>query len=133
LRTKVAGWLGVAPSLFVHTLVARYPPGAPLGWHRDVPDFEWIAGVSLGSACVLRLRPYPPQTRGPPRPHESQGQQAQSGLHDLPRRTPIVRLDLAPRSIYSMRGPARWAWQHSVAPVRTERWSITFRTASQIR
>ena len=110
LRDKVARWLDVGPSLLVHTLVARYPPGAPLGWHRDVPDFELIAGVSLGSACVLRLRSYPPV-----------------------KRAPIVRLNLAARSIYSMRGPARWAWQHSVAPVETERWSITFRTARQAR
>ena len=58
--------------------------------------------------ALLRLRPDPPLR---------------------PRREDIVKLPLAPRSIYAMRGPARWAWQHSVAPVDATRWSITFRTA----
>src|SRR5690606_5820929 len=49
LRDRVARWLCVAPEAIVHALVAEYPPGAPLGWHRDVPDFEDIAGVSLGA------------------------------------------------------------------------------------
>ena len=49
LRDRVAHWLGVPPEALVHTLVAEYPPGAPLGWHRDVPAFEDVAGVSLGA------------------------------------------------------------------------------------
>jgi alkylated DNA repair dioxygenase AlkB len=28
-------------------LIAEYRPGNPLGWHRDVPDFESIVGISL--------------------------------------------------------------------------------------
>ena len=107
LRERVGRWFGVAPSALAHTLVAEYPPGAPLGWHRDVPDFEEIVGVSLGSDAVLRLRPYPPEQT---------------------RRGDVVRVVLAPRSIYSLRGPARWKWQHSVAPTQALRWSITFRT-----
>ena len=45
----------------------------------------------------------------------------------------IVKTTLAvePRSIYALQGEARWGWQHSVAPVDTLRWSITFRTARQ--
>jgi hypothetical protein len=39
-----------------------------------------------------------------------------------------VKLRAAPRSIYALRGPARWGWQHSVAPVEALRWSITWRT-----
>ncbi len=107
LRDRVADWLGIDPAELVHTLVAEYPPGAPLGWHRDVPDFEQIAGVSLGSEAILRFRPYPP---------------AQPG------RRRSLKLPVAPRSIYAMQGPARWAWQHSVAPGTALRWSITFRT-----
>jgi alkylated DNA repair dioxygenase AlkB len=107
LRDRVADWLGIDAGELVHTLVAEYPPGAPLGWHRDVPDFEIIAGVSLGSEASLRLRPYPPVR---------------------PARHQIVKLAVSPRSIYAMRGVARWSWQHSVAPVGTTRWSITFRT-----
>ena len=108
LRARVARWADVAPEAITHTLVAEYAPGTPLGWHRDVPDHEEVYGVSLGSTAVLRFRPYPPVD---------------------PKRADVIRLHAAPRSIYAMRGPARWGWQHSVAPVDELRWSITFRTA----
>ncbi len=107
LRARVARWAGVAPEALVHALVAEYAPGTPLGWHRDVPDFEHVFGVSLGSTATLRFRPFPPVA---------------------PKRADIVRLNAAPRSIYAMRGAARWGWQHSVAPVDALRWSVTFRT-----
>jgi alkylated DNA repair dioxygenase AlkB len=108
LRARVAHWAGVAPEALHHVLVAEYAPGTPLGWHRDVPDHAEVFGVSLGSTAVLRFRPYPPVA---------------------PKRGGVVKLRAAPRSIYAMRGPARWAWQHSVAPVDELRWSITLRTA----
>ncbi len=111
LRDRVAGWLGVASTDLVHTLVAEYPVGAPLGWHRDVPDFDAIAGVSLGSEAILRFRPYPPSK---------------------PAQVRTVKLVVEPRSIYSMRGAARWEWQHSVAPTRAPRWSISFRTSRRL-
>ena len=111
LRERVARWLGVAPAALAHTLVAEYPPRASLGWHRDVPEFADIAGVSLGSEAVLRFRPYPP---------------------DRPKRADIVRLSVMPRSVYALRGPARWAWQHSVTPSQEQRWSITFRTRARL-
>lgn len=107
LRSRVARWSGLDEGSLEHTLVSEYAPGTPLGWHRDVPDFEDVIGVSLGSPAVLRFRPYPP---------------------DPTRRRDIVRLTVEPGSIYWMRGPARWAWQHSVAPVEALRWSVTFRT-----
>lgn len=107
LRDRVAGWLGVDPESLVHALVAEYTPGTPLGWHRDVPDFETIAGVSLGSAAVLRFRPYPPTQ---------------------PNAREVLQLEVSPRSIYKIAGAARWDWQHSVPPVKALRWSITFRT-----
>lgn len=108
LRQRVADWLGVEPGRLVHALVAEYSPRTPLGWHRDVPDFEDVVVVSLGGMATLRFRPYPPSR---PKPAD------------------IVRLALAPRSIYLLRGPARWAWQHSVAPTEVLRWSVTFRSA----
>ncbi len=110
LRDRIAAWAGLAPQALVHTLVAEYAPGTPLGWHRDVPDFEEIFGVSLGATAQLRFRPYPP---------------------DAPRRADLVKLDVAPRSIYRIRGEARWGWQHSVPPVERLRWSVTFRTARE--
>jgi alkylated DNA repair dioxygenase AlkB len=107
LREKVADWLGVAPDAFTQVLVAEYREGTPLGWHRDVPDFEDVVGVSLLSDCVMRFRPYPPQS---------------------PKKADILKIDVQPRSIYLLRGAARWDWQHSVAPTRALRYSITFRT-----
>ena len=40
----------------------------------------------------------------------------------------VFELELAPRSAYVLAGQARSAWQHSIPPVREERWSVTFRT-----
>ena len=60
LRARAAGWVGLPALDFASALIAEYRPGTPLGWHRDVPDFEVVVGVSLGSACRMRLRRYPP-------------------------------------------------------------------------
>lgn len=109
LRDKAAAWIGIAPDAFTQVLVAEYREATPLGWHRDVPDFEDVVGVSLLSDCVMRFRPYPPQS---------------------PSKADILKIDVQPRSIYLLRGAARWDWQHSVAPTRTLRYSITFRTPS---
>ncbi|GKS73284.1 alpha-ketoglutarate-dependent dioxygenase AlkB [Acidovorax sp. SUPP950] len=106
VRDQVAQWVVVAPQDLVHALVADYAPGTPLGWYRDVPDFEIIVGVSLGGHALLRFRPYP----------------------DDPATHKVVQLEVAPRSIYKIAAKARWAWQHSVAPTTELRWSITFRT-----
>ena len=106
LRARVARWLGVEDAALAHALVAEYAPGTPLGWHRDVPDFESVAGVSLGGDAVLRFRPH----------------------GALPRTRRALRLELAPRSVYAIEREARWAWQHSVMPTDAPRWSITFRT-----
>ena len=112
LRARVAQWLGVAPGAFTQVLVAEYRQGTPLGWHRDVPDFEDVVGVSLLSEAVMRFRPYPPRE---------------------PKRADILKLALEPRSIYLLRGPARWDWQHSVAATKELRYSITFRTPRERR
>jgi alkylated DNA repair dioxygenase AlkB len=109
LRDKVAALCNEPPANFIHALVTEYPFGTPLGWHRDVPQFELIAGVSLYGPCRMKLRPYRPGERN--------------------RRQDVIDLDLAPRSAYIMRGPARWAWQHSVAATKGVRYSITLRTA----
>jgi alkylated DNA repair dioxygenase AlkB len=60
LRERVATWTGRAAEEFTHALVAEYAQGVQLGWHRDVPDFERVVGVSLLSACRMRFRRYPP-------------------------------------------------------------------------
>ena len=109
LRDKVAKWTCLPPADFQHALVTEYQPGTPLGWHRDVPNFEVIVGVSLAGSCRMRLRPYRPGQR--------------------PRREEVIALELQPRSAYQIRQAARWDWQHSIAPTAQLRYSITFRTA----
>jgi alkylated DNA repair dioxygenase AlkB len=107
LRAKVARWLQIEPEQFAHVLVAQYRPGTPLGWHRDVPQFELVVGVSLAGWARMRFRPYP--------------------LH-ANKREGVFALELEPRSAYILRDDARWRWQHSVAPTKVLRYSITFRT-----
>jgi alkylated DNA repair dioxygenase AlkB len=105
LRERVAKWTGVAAERFTHALVSEYAKGTPLGWHRDVANFELVVGISLLSAARMRFRRYPPQPR------------ARS-----------IAIELAPRSIYRLADEARWDWQHSVPPTPALRYSITFRT-----
>ncbi len=108
LRERIAAWMGVAGQELRHALINEYRPGTPLGWHRDAPDYERVAGVSLGGWARMRLRPYPPTgPRG---------------------RSTLINLDLAPRSAYRMEGAARWTWQHSISATRELRYSVTFRT-----
>ena len=38
----------------------RIPAGAPIGWHRDAPQYEIVAGISLLSSCRMKFRPYVP-------------------------------------------------------------------------
>jgi alkylated DNA repair dioxygenase AlkB len=106
LREQLAAWAGLDVARIHHATIAEYQPGTPLGWHRDVPDFEEVMGVSLLSHARMRLRPYPPKA----------GQRC------------VHALELAPCSAYVMRGPARWAWQHAISPTKALRYSITFRT-----
>ncbi|MDQ7759008.1 alpha-ketoglutarate-dependent dioxygenase AlkB [Xanthomonas sontii] len=106
LRERVAQWIDVPAEELVHALLAEYAPGTPLGWHRDVPDFETIVGLSFGGRATLKFRPHP----------------------DEPATRKVVQLDVAPRSIYKMTDEARWDWQHSVTPTAELLWSITFRT-----
>ena len=112
LRTKAAAWAGEAPEAFTNALVAEYRAGVPLGWHRDVPDYETVIGVSLAGTARMRFRRYPPVA---------------------PKKADVISLELAPRSAYVLRAEARWGWQHSVAPTPTLRYSITFRTRSARR
>jgi alkylated DNA repair dioxygenase AlkB len=107
LRERVARWCGVPARQFRQALIAEYRPGTQLGWHRDVSQFEVVAGVSLAGRARLRLRRYP---------------------HVVGNRERSLTVDLEPRSVYSLRGTARWDWQHAIAPTPELRYSITFRT-----
>jgi len=103
VRDIAARFAGVVSGDLHHVLVTEYSPGAPIGWHRDVPQFEIIIGISLKSSCRFRFKPYR---------HEGK----------------IVSVTLEPRSAYILGGPARWNFQHSIPAVKSLRYSITFRT-----
>jgi len=103
VRARAAEFAGVPEEALVQAMVSEYSVGTPIGWHRDAPQFGIIIGISLGSACRMRLKPY----AGPGK---------------------ILSLQLEPRSIYAMLGAARSEWQHSIPAVEQLRYSITFRT-----
>jgi alkylated DNA repair dioxygenase AlkB len=107
LVKKVAEKLHLEEQQFAELLVTEYPAGSVINWHRDAPPFDLIAGVSLHSDCTFRLRPY-----------EKAEQNRKS----------IISLKVARRSLYVISGPSRTEWQHSIAPVKGLRYSITLRT-----
>ena len=108
LRAKAAGFARGEPEDFIHVLLGRYHPGAGIGWHRDRPVFEDVVGISLGTPAVLRFRRRRP------------------GGFDR------AQIEVQPRSAYLLSGPARHEWEHSIAPGDSLRFSITFRTFSDI-
>jgi alkylated DNA repair dioxygenase AlkB len=114
LREKIAALAGTEPGAFAMALINEYRPGAPIGWHRDAPQYETVGGVSLLSPVRMMLRPYV-------RPAD---------LRPLPgsRRTATHQITLEPRSAYVMAGPARTSYEHHIPAVRELRYSITFRT-----
>lgn len=114
VRASLAEWAGIDARLFVEALVTEYPPDATIGWHRDAPVFgDLVAGLSLGSMCRIRFRPYfsPSDVRA----------------GNPPRRT-THEIGLAPRSGYLIGGAARREFEHSIPAVVSTRYSITFRT-----
>jgi DNA oxidative demethylase len=108
LRERAAAFAGLVADDFAHALVVRYDPGAGIGWHRDRPQFDQVVGISLGAPAVMRFR-----------------QRTPSGF-----RRANVALD--PRSAYWLRGEVRNDWEHSIASHDALRFSITFRSLSQI-
>ena len=118
IRVEVAAWAGIEATALAMALINEYPPGAAIGWHRDAPQYGIIAGISLLSACRMRLRPYrsPAALRG----------EAAAG-RAVPRKT-THEITLEPRSTYLIAGPARTSFEHSIPATTTRRYSITFRT-----
>jgi alkylated DNA repair dioxygenase AlkB len=104
LRRAAAAFAGIPVDRIVHAMITDYPPGAPIGWHRDRPEFEEVIGVSLASTARLRFR-------------RRQG-------------TGFTRIDqvVEPRSAYLISGEARSQWEHSIPPGPEQRYSVTFRT-----
>jgi DNA oxidative demethylase len=108
LSQKAAVLAEVLPDDIVHVLVARYDPGAGIGWHKDRSVFNRVIGVSLSAPATLRFR-----------------QRDGSSFRRF-------SLPLAPRSAYLLSGEARHEWEHSIAPGDGLRFSITFRTLSEL-
>lgn len=104
---RIEKWLDLGRGRVVEALVNEYQPGTGLGWHKDKEPFRHIVGLSLGGWVTMRFRPYAS-------PKEAVG------------------IELEPRSIYVMQGAVRDDWQHSVAPARTLRYSVTFRTLPEL-
>jgi alkylated DNA repair protein (DNA oxidative demethylase) len=103
LKERAAALLQIEPDELVEVLVTEYPPGAPIGWHRDAPVFDIVIAISLLSSGRLRLR------------YGSHGRASAS-------------LVIEPRSAYVLQGEVRSKWQHSISPTKAMRYSITFRT-----
>jgi alkylated DNA repair dioxygenase AlkB len=111
LLTRGASWAGVEPDAFAMALVNEYRPGAPIGWHRDAPQYDIVVGVSLLSAARMRFRRY-----------------VSPGAKPIGRRQATHEITVSPRSAYVMRGESRNDYEHSIPPVAALRYSITFRT-----
>jgi alkylated DNA repair dioxygenase AlkB len=103
LRETAAEFAGVDPVQLQQVLVTEYDPGAAIGWHRDKAVFGDVVGISLLSSCPFRLR-----------------RKAGSSWER-------VTVTAEPRSAYLLRGPSRNEWEHSIPPVETLRYSVTFR------
>src|SRR6476646_3932631 len=103
---SAAAFAALKPDDFVHVLLARYDPGAGIGWHRDRDVFERVVGISLAAPATLRFR-----------------QRTATGFRR-------ANLEVQPRSAYLLSGEARHDWEHSISPGASLRFSITFRTLS---
>lgn len=113
LRTRLAAWADLPPARFDMALVNEYRPGAAIGWHRDAPQYDIVAGVSVGAPCRMRLRPYVTPS---------------AARRQATRRGSTHEIMVMPRSAYLLRGTARNEYEHSIPAVSALRYSVTFRT-----
>jgi alkylated DNA repair dioxygenase AlkB len=103
LRMAAAEFAGMSATELQQVLVTEYDAGASIGWHRDKAVFGEVVGISLLSSCRFRLR---------------------RKVGELWER---VSFEAEPRSAYLLRGPSRTVWEHSIPPVESLRYSVTFR------
>jgi alkylated DNA repair dioxygenase AlkB len=109
IRTRAATFFSMDPNDLVQTTIIEYSTGSPIGWHRDIPHFGIVVGISLGGVCRMKFR-----------------KQDRAQSKNL-KRGEILSIELQPRSIYLMSGPSRENWQHSITPVKELRYSIMMR------
>jgi alkylated DNA repair dioxygenase AlkB len=104
LQTRIAKWLSVPRHRINEAFIQEYPTGYGIGWHRD-RETPLVVGISLLGWARMRFRP----------------------LEKIRDAKAVVSFEVEPRSAYVMQGEIATRWQHSVAPVRAPRYSITFR------
>ena len=109
LRERAASLTGLDVDRLQQALVTEYEAGAPIGWHRDKPEFGDVIAFSFLSPCRLRLR-------------------RRSG-----KRWERWAVEIQPRSLYHLQGRARQEWEHSIPPLEALRYSVTFRTFLGVR
>jgi len=110
LRTRAGTLFSIDPKSLKQISIVEYSTGSPIGWHRDIPQFGVVVGISLGAPCRMRFRKI---------------DRARSKNLN---RAEILSIELEPRSIYLMSGASRESWQHSIPPVKEFRYSIMMRT-----
>jgi alkylated DNA repair dioxygenase AlkB len=103
LRVRAAAFAAMDPERLQHVLVTEYAAGAGIGWHRDKAVFGEIVGISLVAPCTFRLR----------RKTGATWERAS--------------ITAEPRSAYLLSGASRSEWEHSIPPVESLRYSVTFR------
>lgn len=109
LRAAAGRFAGLDPETLRHALITEYSPGSAIGWHKDKDVFGEVIGVSLLAPCTFRLR-----------------RRVSTGWER-------VNLVAQPRSAYLMSGVSRTEWEHSIPPVDSLRYSVTFRNLREGR
>lgn len=105
LRRRAAELVSLGAGALIQGLISFYPQRSTIGWHRDAPVYgPTVVGISLLGACTMRFREFSDHRR-------------------------VIAVPLVPRDAYVISASARSNWEHSIPPVPTERWSVTFRTA----
>jgi alkylated DNA repair dioxygenase AlkB len=107
LRIRAAAFAERSTEDLSQVLITEYGEGAAIGWHRDKAVFGEVIGISLASGCSFRFR------------------RAVGATWER------VTINAEPRSAYLLTGPARTEWEHSIPPVETLRYSVTFRTLAK--
>jgi alkylated DNA repair dioxygenase AlkB len=110
VRRRAGALFDIDPDSLIQTSIIEYSTGSPIGWHRDIPHFGVVIGISLGATCRMRFKKH---------------NRARSKSSN---RDEILSIELQPRSIYLMSGASREIWQHSIPPVKELRYSIMLRT-----
>jgi alkylated DNA repair dioxygenase AlkB len=110
LRTRAGNVFNIDPNSLIQTSIIEYSTGSPIGWHRDIPQFGVVIGISLGAPCRMRFREY--------------SRVRSKKLN----RDEVLSIELQPRSIYLMSGASRESWQHSIPPVKELRYAVMMRT-----